>query len=97
MKVQNRLYDRGERLLRKGGVLHFVDRGAIPVNGTRDSYAREIAEIHLEQAKGTVMSVDETTIDLRRRLPVVGGVDLTSRDESNPNDLVYISVLAFNM
>jgi hypothetical protein len=96
LKIQNLLYDLGRKLLRNNGVLHFVDRGTIPAQGTRESYTREIAETHLEQAEGTAMSVDVNAIELRQRSLVAGGVDLTGSDESHQDNLVYTSVLAFN-
>jgi hypothetical protein len=96
LRIQNLLYDLGGKLLRSNGALHFVDRGTIPVKETRESYIREIADMHHEQAEGTSMSVDVNAVELRQRSLVAGGVDLTGPEESNRNNLVYTSVLAFN-
>jgi len=54
--LQNRIYELADRVLRIGGVLHIVDRGAIPDVATMTDMAYKL---HREQAETTSLKVTE--------------------------------------
>jgi hypothetical protein len=61
-KVQNRVYELAESLLRSQGIVHIVDRAELPTEETQDRIISTTLEAHRDQASVTSLVVDSSAV-----------------------------------
>lgn len=95
-KVQNRVYELGDQVLRPGGIVHVVDRFESPSEASRDKLLEEILETHLEQVSVTNLVVDEASLEVRPWHSPEDGITMkrSSGLAETATDLLLVSIVS---
>jgi hypothetical protein len=99
LKVQNRIYETAEHLLKKGGILHIVDRASTLIEGKEAKMRAAMIEGHMDQASVTSLRVNQE-IAIRPYTPPPEGTGIrmkaadTTEFEYDANKLAFWSITA---
>lgn len=101
MRTQNITYEIADRILRPGGVLHIVDRAPANVQTEHDALVNGLFERHLDQARGTSLTIDAApiakrnfTLDADKTGIVMKNKDELGQFTDSSNEMVFLSILA---
>ena len=95
-KVQNRVYELSDEVLRPGGILHIVDRLDSPTDDDRDGILDAIIETHQEQASVTRLTVDPDSLACRPWHNTKDGVTMKRTSDSGESsaELILVSTIS---
>lgn len=95
-KVQNKVYELGDQVLRAGGIVHMVDRFESPSEVSRDKLLEEILETHREQVSVTNLVVDEASVEVRPWHSPEDGITMkrSSGLAETATDLLLVSIVS---
>ena len=97
LKVQNRVYEMAEHLLKRGGILHIVDRARGLIAGKEAEMRAVMLQGHVDQASVTTLQIN-SEISIRPYIPPQedSGIEMmasdTTRFEYDPNKPAFWSI-----